>query len=77
LHKPKFNYHIPYEQFQNRLKDIIARKKKVGLSNLSIAASDEIFKKYFLTITVKISSTPVISKFIGAWIFNDPIQIPE
>lgn len=61
----------------NRLKDIIARKQKVGLSNLSVAASDEIFKKYLSTITVKISSTPVISKFIGAGIFNDPIQIPE
>ncbi|MBK2357595.1 FAD-binding domain [Francisella hispaniensis] len=77
LHKAKGDFHIAFEQWQNRLKDIIARKQKVGLSNLSVAASDEIFKKYLSTITVKISSTPVISKFIGAGIFNDPIEVPE
>ncbi|MDE4945202.1 oxidoreductase, partial [Francisella tularensis subsp. holarctica] len=43
----------------------------------SIAASDEIFKNYLLTITVKIYSTPVIYKFIVSGIFNDPIQIQE
>ena len=77
LHKAKGDHNIAFDQWQHRLKDIIARKQKVGLTNLSVAASDEIVKKYLSTITVKISSTPVISKFIGAGIFKDPIEVPE
>lgn len=77
LHQAKGDHNIAFDQWQHRLKDIIARKQKVGLTNLSVAASDEIVKKYLSTITVKISSTPVISKFIGAGIFKDPIEVPE
>ncbi|ASG68192.1 oxidoreductase [Francisella halioticida] len=77
LYKAKGNYKMAFDEWQNKLKDIINRKQKVGLSNLSLAASDEIVKKYLSTITIKVSSTPIVSKFIGAGIFNDQIELPE
>jgi 2-polyprenyl-6-methoxyphenol hydroxylase-like FAD-dependent oxidoreductase len=77
LYKTKGDYTIAFEQWQNKLKDIIDRKQKLGLTNLSVAANDDITHKYLSTLTVKISSTPIISKFIGAGIFNEPIKLPE
>jgi 2-polyprenyl-6-methoxyphenol hydroxylase-like FAD-dependent oxidoreductase len=77
LYKAKGDYNTAFKEWQSKLKDTIDRKQKIGLTNLSVAAPEEILQKYLSTITVKISSTPVISKFIGAGIFKDWIEIPE
>lgn len=77
LYKAKGDHAVAFNEWQNKLKDIIDRKQKIGLANLSAIAPEEIAHKYLSKITVKISSTPVISKFIGAAIFNEQIDLPE
>lgn len=53
LHKAKGDHNIAFDKWQHRLKDIIARKQKVGLTNLSVAASDEIVKNIYLLLRLK------------------------
>ncbi|AIT10218.1 oxidoreductase [Candidatus Francisella endociliophora] len=77
LYKAKGDHTIAFKEWQDKLKSIIDRKQKIGLTNLSAIAPEEILNKYLSTITVKISSTPVISKFIGAGIFNEQIDLPD
>ena len=75
LYRAKGNHKVAFAAWQDKLKDTIDRKQKLGLMNLSKSASEEVFKKYLSTITVNISSTPVVSKFIGAGIFHDEIEL--
>ncbi|AXA34711.1 FAD-binding domain [Francisella adeliensis] len=77
LYKAKGDYKVAFPAWQNKLKEIIDRKQKLGLMNLSTSAPEEVFKKYLSTITVNISSTPIVSKFIGAGIFHNEIEVSD
>ena len=77
LYKAKGNHVVAFEAWQNQLKEIIEQKQKLGLMNLSTAASSDLTKKYLSKITLEVSATPVISKFIGAGIFTDKIILPD